>query len=136
MKNKQVKSFNDLKFTQHPYGEGVMAQHEFPNGNTISVVGGDKFYGDGEATFEVLTNLESLNGENGVLGWQSTNDINNLIDSLQYKGGITPRAAKDLLENVIENLEKLNELGESYAHFQSAKYMNQKIKTSLRILTK
>ncbi len=133
MKN-SVKSFDDLNFKKHKVCKGVQAFHEFPNGNTISVVGGEGMYGDGVVTFEVMTNLDSLNGEGGVIGWQSRDEVTDIINSLQYKGGISPKAAKDLLEQAIDNLLTLEELGESYAHFQSAKYTHTQIKKAIKNL--
>ena len=133
MKN-SVKSFDDLNFNKHKACKGVQAFHEFPNGNTISVVGGEGLYGDGVVSFEVMTNIDSLNGESGVIGWQSRDEVTDIINSLQFKGGISPQAAKDLLEQAIENLEILEQLGESYAHFQSAKYTHSSIKKAIKNL--
>lgn len=132
--NKSVQSFDDLNFNKHKACKGVQAFHEFPNGNTISVVGGEGLYGDGVVSFEVMTNLESINGESGVLSWQSRDEVTDIINSLQYTTGITPKAAKDLLEQAIDNLLILEELGESYAHFQSAKYTHTQIKKAIKIL--
>lgn len=133
MKN-SVKSFDDLNFKKHKACKGVQAFHEFPNGNTISVVGGEGLYGDGVVSFEVMTNIDSLNGESGVIGWQSRDEVTDIINSLQYKGGISPKVAKDLLEQAIDNLLVLEELGESYAHFQSAKYTHTQIKKAIKNL--
>ena len=133
MKN-SVESFDDLNFNKHKACKGVQAFHEFPNGNTISVVGGEGLYGDGVVSFEVMTNIESMNGESGVLGWQSRDEVTDIINSLQFKSGISPKAAFNLLEQAIDNLLILEQLGESYAHFQSAKYTHTQIKKAIKHL--
>jgi hypothetical protein len=82
-----MKNFNKLVFEAHPVGlGGVIAQMKLDNGYTISVVGGRKgLYGDGMNTFEVAifdrTNEMIMLSENDqVLGWQTKQEVNDIIE--------------------------------------------------------
>tara|TARA_R100001443_G_C3347768_1_gene176049 strand:+ start:85 stop:342 length:258 start_codon:yes stop_codon:yes gene_type:complete len=78
--------FENLIFKKHTVvKDAVMASHKFKNGFEISVVGGGNgLYGNGKTSFEVAIftpNGEFLNGD--VKGWQSIEEINNLILEIQ-----------------------------------------------------
>lgn len=82
-----MKTFNDLQFEPHPNGlGGKLAQMELDNGYKISVVGGGKgFYGNGETTFEVamfdrMGEMITLGKNDQVLGWQTINEVNEIIE--------------------------------------------------------
>lgn len=68
----KVKTFEDLVFKAHPNNRGgVQATMDFPNGHSISVVGGSQgLYGDGVKTFEIWTS-----DNNDVVGWLSPDDV-------------------------------------------------------------
>ena len=68
----KVKTFDDLDFKPHPNSRGgVQATLDFPNGHSISVVGGSQgLYGDGVNTFEIWTS-----DSNDVVGWLSPEDV-------------------------------------------------------------
>lgn len=81
-----MKTFNDLEFGPHPVGiKGTIAQMELGNGYKISVVGGHiGLYGDGETTFEVamfdrVGEMIMLSEHDQVLGWQTIEEINEII---------------------------------------------------------
>ena len=48
-------------------------QYNFPNGYTVSVVGGEGLYGDGISSFEI--GVWSKNTNTSVFGWQNAEDI-------------------------------------------------------------
>jgi hypothetical protein len=82
-----IEKFDDLVFTPHPNGiEGaVQSQHTFDNGITISVIGGY-----GIESFEVAAWHEgfkwiqlSEQEHDDVLGWQSKEDITEIIKKLK-----------------------------------------------------
>ena len=86
-----MKTFNDLIFTQHPNGmDGcVQAKLVLDNNITLSVVGGSYgLYGDGKETFEVgawhndSNDWIKLSEHDDVVGWQSKDDINQIIQRL------------------------------------------------------
>jgi hypothetical protein len=68
----KVKTFNDLVFKTHPNGMGgVQATMKFPNGHSISVVGGSMgLYGDGVKTFEIWTS-----DNDDVVGWLTPDEV-------------------------------------------------------------
>ena len=68
----KVKTFDDLVFNSHPNGMGgVQARMKFPNGHSISVVGGSQgLYGDGVNDFEIWTS-----DNNDVVGWLSPDEV-------------------------------------------------------------
>ena len=92
---KEVTCFDDLVFGQHPNRrEGcVSAVHQLPNGLTISIIGGDMFYGNGESTFEFacwetasktwlnLSEITSFGGDE-VLGWLGKEEVTEVIKFL------------------------------------------------------
>ena len=104
----EINSFDDLVFGQHPNKrEGcVSAVHELPNGLTISIIGGDMFYGNGESTFEFacwtteghnwlnLSDITSFGGDE-VLGWLGKDEVTEVI--------------KFLLDYQIENPDEVSE---------------------------
>jgi hypothetical protein len=74
----RVKTFDDLKFKPHAvsglYG-GIHAVIDFPNGQSISVVGGAQgLYGDGVKTFEVWASHEP-----DPRGWLSKDEVTELM---------------------------------------------------------
>lgn len=84
-------TFQDLEFTPHPnkMDGAVQAKLELPNGITISVIGGCYgLYGDGAKTFEVAAWRNEghewlmLSEDRDILGWQSEEDINEIIKKL------------------------------------------------------
>lgn len=87
---KQINSFDDLVFKAHANKvEGaVQAQHDLPNGLTISVVGGEMLYGDGINSFEVAAwrtkgfDWLRLSEHDDVLGWRSKEDVTEIIQKL------------------------------------------------------
>ncbi len=82
--NQKIKdNFDLLEFKTHPCGSGVRATYPIDKDNDkgllISVVGGDNFYGDGKASFEVGI---CLGGSVAVAGWKSKYEVAALIDML------------------------------------------------------
>ena len=80
-------TFNDLKFRQHEIFCGTIAKYEFPNGYGVSVVESDFTYND-EGTYEVgithngyLTYNTPITKD--VLGFQTPEDINELLDTIE-----------------------------------------------------
>ena len=86
-----IEKFDDLVFKPHRNGDkdSVQAQHTFPNDITISVVGGWMLYGDGIESFEVAAwhkegnEWIKLSEHDDVLGWQSKEDVTELIQKLK-----------------------------------------------------
>ena len=75
-----MKQFEDLVFKQHPVFQlGIQAQHNFDNGNWISVVGGGSLYGDGIITFEVM----STHTEPNVAPHQTKEQVTEMIKKLK-----------------------------------------------------
>ena len=91
---KEITCFEDLVFAPHrnKMDGSVQAMHEFPNGITISVVGGQHLYGDGINSFEVgawRTNSKGwedywvrLSEHDDVVGWQSKEDVTAIIQKI------------------------------------------------------
>jgi hypothetical protein len=86
-----MKTFNDLIFTKHSNGmDGcVQAKLILDNNITLSVVGGAYgLYGDGKETFEVgawhndSKDWIKLSEHDDVVGWQSKDDIDQIIQKL------------------------------------------------------
>jgi len=83
-------TFQDLEFAPHPNKmEGaVQALHELPNGITISVVGGQGLYGNGQSSFEVAAwhkgtpDFIMLSEYDEVIGWQSKEEVTEIIQKL------------------------------------------------------
>lgn len=87
-----MENFNKLEFKQHPVGlGGVIAQMILDNGYTISVVGGRKgLYGDGIETFEVamfdrMNEMIMLSEHDQVLGWQTKQEVDELMEKFNNK---------------------------------------------------
>jgi len=86
----EITCFDDLVFKPHANKiEGaVQAQHDLPNGITISVVGGNGLYGDGIVSFEVAAwrkediNWLRLSEHDDVIGWQSKEEVTEIIQKL------------------------------------------------------
>lgn len=91
-----IEKFDDLVFAPHrnKMDGAVQAMHEFPNGITISIVGGGYgLYGDGLESFEVgawRTNSSQwddywirLSEHDDVVGWQSKEDVTKLIQKVK-----------------------------------------------------
>ena len=81
--------FENLVFIKHPndYMEGLMAKYRFDNGKELSVVAGNNLYcttrygnrkGGPMLEVEDVASFEVMIGGK-VLGWQSREDINNII---------------------------------------------------------
>ena len=87
---KEIKTFDDLVFKPHANKlEGaVQAQHDLPNGITISVVGGQGLYGNGQSTFEIAAwrtkdfDWLRLSEHDDVLGWRSKEEVTEIIQKL------------------------------------------------------
>ena len=85
-----MKTFNDLIFTQHSNGMNgaVQAKLILDSNITISVVGGSGLYGDGTESFEVgawhneSNDWIKLSDYDDVIGWQSKEDIDQIIQKL------------------------------------------------------
>lgn len=85
-----VQKFEDLEFAPHANGMdgAVQSQHIFPNGITLSIVGGGYgVYGNGIETFEVGAFKKGhewikLSEYDDVVGWQTKEDINAIIQKL------------------------------------------------------
>jgi hypothetical protein len=100
----EINSFEDLVFAPHRNKmEGaVQAQHDLPNGITISVVGGQGLYGDGIESFEVAAwrtkdiDWLRLSEHDDVLGWQSKEEVTEIIQKL-------------LIDYQIENPDEVSE---------------------------
>ena len=98
---KEINSFEDLVFAPHKnkMKGAVQAQHDLPNGITISVVGGQGLYGNGESSFEVAAwrtndiDWLRLSEYDDVLGWRSKEEVTEIIQKL-------------LIDYQIENLEE------------------------------
>lgn len=91
MENK-IYTFDDLVFNQHPnlgYQPGaVQAVLTLDNNVKVSVVGGDRLYGDGVETFEIaafdsLGKFIKLGLHDDVIGWQSAAEITEIMAKLQ-----------------------------------------------------
>ena len=98
-----MKTFDDLDFKPHPMAEwkfpwkadSVQAKHTFPNGYTISVVGGPSgcgLYGNGTTTFEVAIftpegDFWSLGDDpfDQVKGWCSVKEVTKIMANIQNK---------------------------------------------------
>jgi hypothetical protein len=87
-----MKTFNDLIFTKHSncMDGGVQSKLVLDNNITLSVVGGSYgLYGDGKETFEVgawhndSKDWIRLSEYDDVIGWQSKDDINQIIQRLE-----------------------------------------------------
>ena len=73
-------TFDNIKFERHSVIPGaIMGRLVLPNGISLSVVGGIDagLYGNGVNTFEVLVSIHD-----DVIGYQTREDINELISSL------------------------------------------------------
>lgn len=86
-----MKQFNDLEFRQHPNNPyGIIAEMDFPNGLTISVIQGYGFYCSPE-TYEVMVFLResALTLDTSDLpiddpfGWQTKDDVSELMKKCQ-----------------------------------------------------
>lgn len=60
----------------------------------------------------------------GIEGWWTENPKK-----------MSPQEAKEKLYQVRETLEELVQIGESYAHFQSAQHTHKHLKKALKLLT-
>ena len=87
-----MKTFDDLIFTKHPNNiDGcVQAKLILDNNITLSVVGGSYgLYGDGVESFEIgawhndSNDWIQLSESDDVIGWQSKEDINQIIQRLE-----------------------------------------------------
>jgi hypothetical protein len=80
-----MKKFNDLKFRKHKYNpNGISAQMQFDNGEWISVIGGEGFYGNGTTSFEMCSSSTDKT-QRGVKGWLSKEQITRHMVYLQKK---------------------------------------------------
>lgn len=85
-------TFADLKFEPHPIklpGHSF-SRTDFDNGFGISVVTGRAFYTDEHQPYEVgfwfgdkLTSMPELNHEDEVLGWQTAEQVTELMERIQ-----------------------------------------------------
>jgi hypothetical protein len=101
-----MKKFNDLVF-QVSIGGGVAAVEEFDNGLVLSVVAGRIAYStpreddldssqyssfevaildsDGEFVTRDILQIDNLQIDSDVLGWQGREEINNIMEIIQLK---------------------------------------------------
>lgn len=84
-------TFDDISFVPHPnVAGGVWGFLTLPNGISLSIVGGGAgLYGDGIHTFEVLASNKDGTPAlpaDGIMGWQSKEEINILIEQLSGQG--------------------------------------------------
>ena len=86
-----VNTFEELTFKTGMLGE-KRSKYTFNNGLTLSVVGGDGFYGDGIEDFEIaildsfdeLMSLNIFSDEYGnISGWQTKEDITKWIQRIK-----------------------------------------------------
>lgn len=90
-----MRTFDDLVFKNHPNGlGGKMAQMKLKNGYTISVVGGKGLYGNGINSFEVAIfdrqgEFVQLQDHDSVLGYQSKDDVTNIIQDYDNKPNLS-----------------------------------------------
>jgi hypothetical protein len=86
-----VNTFEELTFKTGMFGE-KRSRYTFDNGLTLSVAGGDGFYGDGIVDFEIaildscneLMSLNIFSDEYGnVSGWQTKKDITEWIKKIK-----------------------------------------------------
>ena len=78
-------TFKDLEFKAHKVvNGGVQAYVEFPNGEWISVVGGEGLYGNGVTSFEFMSS-SSEKTQRGVKGWRSAKQVDRHMKYLQSK---------------------------------------------------
>ena len=80
-----LKTFEDIVFKPHSvYRNSVMASIKFPNGYSISVVGGSRteggcfLYGNGVTSFEIW-----CSDEEDVRGWQTPEEVTEQMIRLQ-----------------------------------------------------
>ena len=105
-----MKDFNNLKFntsTTTGLHTGTML---LTDNMTISIIGGDGAYGDGQKSFEVCV-IDNINNEpltisesgGDVLGWQSKEQIDQLIKSvIDDPGKFRADCDMRMLNNVME----------------------------------
>ena len=85
-------TFDNLKFKEHTtIPNGTQSRHYFGNGYSLSVVGGDSLYGDGEETFEVGV-FDERGGftrkfwnddvDDDVRGWLSKSEVTELMERI------------------------------------------------------
>jgi len=96
-KGMQKKTFNDIKFKDHPVGYGILGTLKV-NGFTVSVIAGPGFYSFPKQDFKSPDKYEAFevavwdqdgtyitdkffddDHDNDVRGWLSRDDINHLI---------------------------------------------------------
>ncbi len=83
------KEFKNIKWKQHSIGAGIQGLSELKDGWEISLVAGEFFYSTPKenrenesdySSFEVALFNPNGNSEGDVLGWQSREDIEKLIE--------------------------------------------------------
>lgn len=90
------KQFSDLKFTSHPYRDGIAAKEFFDNGFGISVIKSDFSYGGPEGLYEI-----AVLGPSGhisydtpitddVIGHLSEDAVSEIMKQIQDLVAITP----------------------------------------------
>ncbi len=80
-------SFQDLKFTNRSWDNGIAARLEFPNGYTASVVRGDNTYGGNKGLYELAV---MYNGDivydtpitSDVLGYLTEGDVTERLNEI------------------------------------------------------
>jgi len=79
-------TLKDLNFNSHPNGRGLIASFQLENGIRLSVVKGEDFYSD-DNTYEVAMfwqdDFVRLGAYDDVLGWQTEEEVNQLISDSQ-----------------------------------------------------
>lgn len=83
------KTFDDLVFNNHPSGVGKHARLILDNGIEVSVVHGPGYY-SGDGTYEIAMLVEGkflpLDRWDDVLGWQTAEEIDTLLETAQVDG--------------------------------------------------
>ena len=81
--------FKNLGFIKHPVVKGIISQVFTDKGTRISIVCGENMYSSSKAgnraacdSVEDAISFEVMIGDNDPKGWQSREDINNILKSI------------------------------------------------------
>ena len=85
-RNKREMTFKNLGFIDHPVVKGIIAQVFTDSGKRISIVCGEGMYSSSKAgnraachNVEEATSFEVMIGDADPVGWQSKEDIDNIL---------------------------------------------------------
>ena len=83
-----MKTFKDLVFNKHPYGEGEYAKLTFSNNYGVSIICGSKYYSNGVDTYELavlygddITYNTGITSD--VMGYQTCGQITDIMKQVQ-----------------------------------------------------